>query len=360
VHISSAGTWRGGEAQIFNLMSEQRKDGLDPTLIAQEGGELFRRATGAGFKVSAVRMRGEWDLLASSRIRRAVRELRPEVVHMHDAHALALGRFALKGVDFCGKVFSRRVDYPIRWLSKYVWVDKIIAVAELVKRVLVECGVPENKIEVVHSGVDISRLGNITPLREEILAEYKWGRDSFIIGFVGALVEQKAPQDFVEVAKYVSRRLPQARFIMVGEGELRGAVERRIKAGGLEEQVKLTGFREDVYSLMKSLDVIVFTSVKEGLCSTILEAQALRVPVVATAAGGVPEILEDGKTGLLAQVGDIEALGEKVLKLLEDKELRKKLVENAFEQVRGRFTSYHTHVGTLRVYEEVLKARAAA
>jgi glycosyltransferase involved in cell wall biosynthesis len=151
------------------------------------------------------------------------------------------------------------------------------------------------------------------------------------------------------------RVVPDARFLIVGEGELRDVLERQIKDLGLDRHVFLTGFRADVIGLMKSFDVFVMSSVTEGLGSAILEAMACERPIVATRAGGIPEVVTDEDTGLLVPPQDDEALAEALIRLLQDRVLRERLGSAGRARVCRDFSVDALVRGTAEVYERRLR-----
>jgi glycosyltransferase involved in cell wall biosynthesis len=149
------------------------------------------------------------------------------------------------------------------------------------------------------------------------------------------------------------RQVPDARFVIAGEGELRPALERQIKEHRLEKHVLLAGFRPDVLSVHKAFDLFVMSSVTEGLGTSLLDAMACAKPVVATTAGGIPEVVVDGETGLLVPPRDHHALADAIVRLLNDAGLRARLGEAGLARVRERFTAERMVQDTLRVYGQL-------
>jgi glycosyltransferase involved in cell wall biosynthesis len=181
-----------------------------------------------------------------------------------------------------------------------------------------------------------------------------------IVGTIGALVAQKDHHTLIEAAARVVRDVPDVRFVVLGEGELRGALEEQIRHRHLERHVFLAGFRADVLQLMKDFDVFALSSIQEGLCTSLVDAMAARKAAVATAVGGVPEVVEDGVTGLLVPARDHEALAERIVRLLTDPELRRRMGDAGLERARQLFTVERMVEGTAAVYERVTRAGRAA
>ena len=145
---------------------------------------------------------------------------------------------------------------------------------------------------------------------------------------VACLKPQKAPLDFVKVAADVCARLPSARFVLVGDGELRNAVEKQIRDARLEDRVRIVGWRRDIPAVMRALDVFLLTSLWEGLARVLLEARASRLPVVATKAGGAAEVIVEGTHGWLCEPGDVGGLAERVCRALNGAPLRHRVDRN--------------------------------
>jgi glycosyltransferase involved in cell wall biosynthesis len=199
--------------------------------------------------------------------------------------------------------------------------------------VLVEGGVDPVRIDVVPDGIDFAKfddLGDTGYLEEEFGLRDRGP----VIGNVAALAPHKSQVDFIRAARLIREEAPEAKFLIVGEGELRGKLESLITELGLEGDVVLTGFRRDVLEILSLFDCFVLSSYLEGLCTSIMDAQALGVPVVATRTGGVPELVTDGSTGLLVPPRRPERIAEAVLRMLGDDDLRAKCVWEARDTVR--------------------------
>ena len=172
-----------------------------------------------------------------------------------------------------------------------------------------------------------------------------------VIGNIGALVPHKGQRYFVDAAAIVVREVPDARFVILGEGELREALEHQVKHLHLERHVFLPGFRADVLALLKGVDVFVMSSETEGLGTSILDAMACGKPVVGTAAGGIPEVVEHNVTGFVVPVNDPKAMAGAIVALLRDSDQRARMGAAGLARVRERFTVERMVAETLAVYE---------
>lgn len=298
---------------------------------------------------------------AAWEIRRLCSKLKITHLHTHDAHAHT---FAVLAASLFGNrahvVVHRRVDFPIgksffsNWKYNHPSVKKIICVSRSIRDLIAPAIKDEAKLATVYSGVKLAQLaGDRLVARSKLGREFGLGGEETIVANIAALAPHKDYYTFVRTAGILLGQGLKARFLLIGgDGGEEQGVRRFIGQKGLEGQLILTGFRRDVPQLLPGIDVLLFTSKTEGLGTSLLDAFGAGVPVVATAAGGVPEIVEDGMTGLLAPVGDAAALARQVSRLLEDAPLRSKIIENARVKVRG-FSKEKMAAAIVQIYQEL-------
>jgi glycosyltransferase involved in cell wall biosynthesis len=357
LHIDTARTWRGGQNQVLVTVMGLRAIGHRTALIAHPNGELRQRAK-EGLDLIPLAPRMEMDLSAAWRLSRIIKQLKPDIVHAHDPHGVAMAAMALSMSTQIAKpplIAARRVDFHLRGSAlsrwKYRQVDCFICVADAIRRMLIEDGVPPGRVVVVNEGIDLDRVeaAKPTPLHKELWLPH----DAPIVGNVAALVPHKGQRHLIEAAALVVRQVPDARFVIAGEGELRASLERQIKEHRLEKHVNLLGFRTDILSLHKAFDVFVMSSVTEGLGTSLLDAMACARPIVATRAGGIPEVIEEGLTGFLVPPRDHTAMANAIVRLLNDSTLQRRMGEAGRRMARERFSAERMVLDTLRVYQRV-------
>ena len=357
LHVDSERTWRGGERQVLLLMRRQRDAGDEPRLAAPYPAVLAERARAEGFPVHPIPMRGTWDVASALALASLVRRDKPHVVHWHAARAHALGAMAALIAPGPKRVLSRRVDFLVRRSpgSRLLYalpVDAIAAISEGVRRALVESGVPDARIRVVPSGIDLEPFDEPFDRASE-RAALGLGDDDLLAVQVAALAPHKSQTTLLHAAARLQGAAPMVRVWIAGEGPLRDTLLAERRELGLDDRVRFLGFRDDPVRLLRAADLFVLSSYLEGLGTSVLDAMAAGLPVVATRVGGVPEIVKDGATGLLVPPRDPAALAEAMARLAADPTLRARMGGLGKESVRA-FGADRTAAATRALYEDLL------
>lgn len=354
LHIDTQRTWRGGQRQVLLTVLGLRERGHRTVLVAHPDGELAARAS-EGHDLIRLAPRAEVDLHAAWKLSRILRDLRPDIVHAHDPHAVAVAALALSFMTSgkCpGLLASRRVAFHLKanafskW--KYHQVDCFVAASNAIHHMLEGDGIDPDRIVTVYEGIDVHRL-QAEPAAN-IHAELWLPTHAPIVGAVAALTQEKGHKYLIDAAAAVVREVPDARFVILGEGDLRPALERQIKELHLEKHVFLPGFRADVLSFIKSFDVFVMSSLFEGLGTSLLDAMALTKAIVASDTGGIPEVVAHGETGLLVAPRDSRELANAIATLLKDAPMRERMGKAGLARVNRIFTVDEMVEKTLRVY----------
>ena len=360
LHIDTARTWRGGQNQVLLTVLGMRALGHRAMLVAHGAGELRQRAQ-EGLELIPLAPKAEMDLNAAWRLSRLIKQVQPDILHAHDPHGVAMAALALSmsGVrtprPLPPLVASRRVDFHMkgnalsRW--KYAQVDLFICASDAVRNIVIADGVPATRAVTIHEGIDLGRV-DAAPAAD-LHAELWLPHGAPIVGNVAALVPHKGQRHLIEAAAIVIQKVPDARFVIAGEGELRPQLERQIKEHHLEKHVFLAGFRPDILSVHKGFDIFAMSSVTEGLGTSLLDAMACGKPIVATTAGGMPEVVSDGRTGLLVPPRDHRAMADALIKLLTDSAMRAEMGAAGLARVRAKFSAERMVQETLDVYRRV-------
>jgi glycosyltransferase involved in cell wall biosynthesis len=334
--VDSERAWRGGQEQVRLLIKGALAGGASVALAAPEDAVLFERAADLGVE----RMSWRGGMTGLRVLRRAMASGRFDIVHSHASRAhgaVAVARLGLTARP--PHVVSRRVSKPVgmspagRW--KYLrGADAYIAISQQVRDVLAAGGVPVSRIVVVPDGIDIEKFAG-GPARESVRNEFGVAETTRVVGSIAALTPEKAHADLLYAAQRVLAKRGDVRFLVVGEGRLRAGLEGLAARLGIADRVVFTGFRPDAADLLRAFDVFVMSSSSEGLGTSIMDAQAAGVPVVATRVGGIPEIVEDGASGLLVPPRSPELLADAILRMLVDDALRDACILGGSERSRG-------------------------
>jgi glycosyltransferase involved in cell wall biosynthesis len=349
LHIDAGREWRGGQRQVLLLAHGQRERGHEPLVVGVPDSPLLQRLRTRGVAVAAVPMRADWDLRAARRIRALVRAWRPDVVHAHDARGHALAMTALIGLPV-PLVVTRRVAFtPKSVRLKYGRrVARFIAISEAVRDTMVRAGIDRGRIDVVFSGVPVPAVATPRDFRREC----DWTSDSVLCGVVGAMTAEKG----VDLLGRVAERLTPAQRSRVRLVLLGGSSAGRCRIGGVDAY--RAGFVDEIHAAMAGLDVLWHPSSAEGLGTSVIDAMALGVPPVAFAVGGLVELVQHERSGLLVRLGDVDGFAAAAGRLIDDERTRRRLGD-AGPQRAAQFDVDSMVRGTERAYEAVLHPQAA-
>lgn len=351
-HLDDSKNLRGGERQVLYLAKELKELGYENYIVARKNSPLYRKSIEEEIPAITLPYIFEWDLISgiilAIKINKINKNRKKVIIHTHTGHTPAvavISRLFLKAK----LIVHRRVDFKIKnnFLSKlkYKNADAIIAISSVIKKII-SGFIPQEKIKLIPSSID-SKL--LTELSSKIQ------RDNVkIIGTLIALVPHKDPENLVKAARVVLEKYPDIEFLIGGEGNLRKKVENMIIEYGISDKVKLYGYVDDNINFFKSIDIFVLPSKEEGLGSVLIEAMACGLPIVATDAGGIPELIKDNYNGIIVEKQNPNKLAEGIIKLIENPELRKKISENAKEEAK-KYSSRNMVIKTLEVYEKAIK-----
>jgi len=351
--VDSERSWRGGQEQVRLLIKGIVEGGGVVTLAAPGDGALFQRVGGPG----VTRVNWNPGMAGIPVLRRAMAGGGFDVVHSHASRAHGAVAMVRTTMAFSPPhVVSRRVEMPVGrgpfggWKYRH-GAEAYIAISSRVRESLLDAGVPAGRITVVPDGID---LGEVSNRRAPALVRDEFSLDAGarVVGNIAALTEEKSQADLLRAAVSVLAARSDVRFFLVGEGACRAQLEGLARELAISDRVVFTGFRNDALDLLGMFDVFVMSSRHEGLGTSIMNAQAAGVPVVATRAGGIPEIVQDGASGLLVPPGDPKSLAAAILRMLDDESLRVRCTAVGRERARGY--DYHEMVyNTLDVYRRL-------
>lgn len=360
-HIEAGRHLYGGAAQVRYLIEGLTGRGVENLLLCPPDSELGAAAPAAA--VRRVAMRGELDVLSVPRLERALKRLKPDLVHVHSR----------RGADFYGgwaaalagipAVLTRRVDArePAALARlKYRPYRAVVALSRAIERQLEAAGVARERIVPIPSAVDTQRYRPDPAARERLCETFALPRDALVVGVVAQLIERKRHAWLFALLPTLAREWPQLRVLCFGRGPLERKLRAELRERGLARHVVLAGFRADLAALLPGLDVLAHPAAREGLGVALLEAASAGVPTVACAVGGVPDVVVDGETGLLVPHDDSAAFGRALCTLLAAPAERARLGAAARRRVERRFDSGSLVAAHVSLYTRVLGERAAA
>jgi len=360
LHVIEAPLWTGAMARTLNEVTGLGRLGHDVVLATTPGSALWERAERAGVELFGLNLRAELNPVAAVRLAALILRRRIEIVHSHRAHAHAVGLLAcaLTGRPLVvGRHtalapkdnFGSRLKYLSGKVTRYV------AISQAVADVLIEYGVPEDRVAVIFTGVDTERFGpHVDGAR--VREEFGVPPEVPLVGKISNLYGTSKGHDvFLEAARAVAAEMPDARFLIAGNGTDSGRLDEAARRLEIRDRVVLAGRRDDVPEIMAALDVLVnCPRSREGLSLVLLEGMAAGRAVVGTRVGGIPEIVRDGETGLLVPPGDPAALASTLVGLLRDPDLASMLAARGARFVREGLTVGRMVERTERLYRELV------
>jgi glycosyltransferase involved in cell wall biosynthesis len=354
LHTEASPGWGGQEIRILSEASAFAKRGFRVLIACQPGSRLGLEAQRHGLTVRPVAMPKVVDVWACWRLRRLMRRDDVDLVHTHSSIDAWLAGFAARTLRL-PVVRSRHVSIPVKQRRNFVYnalCDRIISSGEAVRKVLIEGGVDAAKIVPIPAGVDVEQF-HPTVSGEAVRREFDM--DGPVIGTVAMFRHSKGHHVLLQAMPEILRREPKAAFLWVGDGLGRPTLQQAITTMGLQTKVHLAGFREDVPACLAAMDVFVLPSVKsDGVPQVILQALAMRKPVVASAVGGVPEFIQHQRTGVLVSPNDPQTLAEAVVQVLGQPQSAAEWAQAGGQMVATQYTLEQMIDRTAAVYTAVL------
>lgn len=366
MHLINSGGFYGAERAVLELCKASL-GGAFPALLVnffdlrKPHLELHERAEKEGASTRLILCSRRLDFHALKELRHLITLENVEILHCHGFKA-----------DFYGLLAGKSLKIPlvatnhlwtgasriIRWYERLDglflrFFDHVVAVSEPIRAALTKAGVAPRRITIIHYGLSNDRSSS--PASAEMLRKkFRLALNDKVIGVIARLSPEKGHHHLLRAARIVGEKDSKARFLLVGDGPLRPVLERDVNALSLGGSVIFAGFQPDMQSIYSLLDIVVLASLREGLPLTILEALAAGLPVIATPVGDVPEVVQDGVTGLLVEPGDEVGLAEAILDLLRDPERRTEMGRQGQKLIAERFSAQRMGQQYAEVYAKVL------
>jgi glycosyltransferase involved in cell wall biosynthesis len=354
LHTEASPGWGGQEIRILSEASAFAKRGFRVLIACQPSTPLEREAQRRGIAVRLMTMRGATDVRACWRLHRLMRAEAVDLVHTHSSIDAWLAGFAAKSLHL-PVVRSRHVSIPVKRRWNFVYnslCDRIISSGEAVREVLVAAGVDAEKIVAIPAGVDTAQFHPAvsgTAVRREL------GINGPVIGTVAMFRHAKGHRVLLQAVPDVLRGEPRAVFLWVGDGIGREALQQEVAEAGIQAKVHMIGFREDIPACLAAMDVVVLPSLKsDGVPQVAIQALAMRKPVVASAVGGIPEVIQHQRTGVLVPPNDPQALADAVVQVLRDPQSALAWAQAGGQLIDTHYGVEHMIDRTAAVYTAVL------
>jgi glycosyltransferase involved in cell wall biosynthesis len=359
----------GGETQVLGLTLALIRAGHRADLFCDPAGGLWQRARAAGVTCYPLRIRNSVDAAAGLKLRRYLARNQYDVVHFHTSRAHALAPFARGRAAVA--VVTRRMDYaPNRLFAPLLFnraVDRVAAISPAVADALARSGVARDRIAIIPSGVDCDRFRPPTPIeRDRARIELGLAARDIAVGTVGMIEERKGQRYLIEAMELLRDRGaagaadaigPRVRCFIAGSGVLAESLVSEIRAQDLQESVRMLGMVGDPRSLLWALDIFAMPSLQEGLGVAALEAMACGLPIVASAAGGLVDSVQNGVTGIHVPPQDAQALANAIARLAAHAELRAAMGAAGRARALADFAIEEMARGTLALYRACLQDR---
>jgi glycosyltransferase involved in cell wall biosynthesis len=364
VEVLATGTNGGAQEHVYSLLTRLDRERYDASVVSLSPGSAVRKLQRAGFDVLVID--DPDDAIAVGALAAYLVEVRADVIHNHMFRAETVGTRAAMALAEIGHrrpyvvstVHSSRIRSQddrevLRDLTPHM--DQLIAVSQMVERKLQAEGRTTAPVTRIYNGVDLSRYEQQEACCT-LPEEYGMEPGSQLVGVVARLEPEKGHPTLLEAWPRVLRRVPDAYLLIVGEGSRREGLEAQARELRVAHRVVFTGRRDDVPAVTAALDVAVLPSYREAQGLSILEAMALSRPVVASNVGGIPEMIEDGVTGLLVPPHDAEALAGAITRLLRDHPYADTLARAGHDLVHDRFCIELMVEAIQTIYDEGARA----
>jgi glycosyltransferase involved in cell wall biosynthesis len=358
----------GAEVLLIDLVRGIKEAGYDVSVGYSTRGPLEKKLLELGVPSARLPRLGRIDPFLFFKMCQLIVREKPDIVHTHLFKSDLHGRLAARlcGVPVVVSTSHNNDVWAKRFPLGYLYgltaklTDQVIAVSSEVRDYQIQhTGISKDKIIVIENGVHVQKFSSHKDSARAIRAEFQIGDSAPLIGVIGRLQPQKDHGNFLNAAVEIRKKMPDARFLIVGDGPLREELIAQAQTLDLESAVIFCGVRQDIPAVLAALDVLVISSKWEGLPVTLLEGMAARRPIASTTVGGVPNVVVDGESALLVPPQDPSALANACLKILQDPPLAQSLADAGFARVKSQFSLDAMIAKTLNLYQELLEKHDA-
>ncbi|WP_236909126.1 glycosyltransferase family 4 protein [Clostridium sp. Cult3] len=369
LHLISGGDTGGAKTHIISLVKELNKL-IDAKVICFIRDTFYYDALEAGINIEVFEQKKRSDMSVIGRLEDEINREGYDIIHCHGARANFIAMFLKNKVkkpmlttihsdyklDFKDNFYKRIVYTAINSIALKSF-DYYIAISNTFKEMMESRGFKGDKIFTVYNGIDLESHMDYVP-KEEFLERYDIpGRGKLIVGIIARLDAVKDHETFIKAANKVIQKRKDVIFLIAGTGNDERRLKLLVEEMGIGDYIYFLGYVEDQYSFFNTIDVNVLTSISESFPYVILEGARLKKTVISTNVGGINQLIKNGYNGWLIDVGDSNALAEKIIFLMENQEDIKTMGENLYESVRQNFSSKNMAEEHHKIYKQILECR---
>ncbi|MCF7918578.1 MAG: glycosyltransferase family 4 protein [Candidatus Cloacimonetes bacterium] len=361
LHIDPEKVWQGGQRQVVYLVERLNIAGVASIIACSSKSPLEKYCRENDIPFAAFNFHYRVNPAVIYKIVKLCRKNKVRLIHCHSSYALTLGLQVKFLMPHLKLVASRRVDFHIKSkMSGFIkyknsMLDRLVCISRNIMEICKSDGIPENKLQLIHSGIELERLSIQLPPADFIKGEH-FPEHNIIIGTIAALVGHKDYPTLIKAAQIVLMKYPAALFLALGRGPERKKLEAMTTELGISERFRFLGFREEVGWFLNSFDIFILASKYEGLGTSVLDALACGRACVCTDGGGIPEMIKNNENGLLVPAQQPEKLAAAVSRLIENPAERAGFSANARQSVE-KFSVDNTVREHIILYQELLDER---
>lgn len=367
LHVISTSGLFGAERVLLELASQSRILGMNVTVAALKNSnnpntELAEAARDAGLPTLVVPCGGRFDGGVTDTLTEEVRKRGVQIIHSHNYKSNYYARHAASrtGAAWVVTNHGRRAGFK---LLVYAMLDallvrkagRVVAVSPRISDQLSALGIKRDILSVIDNGVDFNRFTSL-PAKDGAGRLLGIGDDAYVVGTVGALTEEKGHRYLLQAVHNLRKSIPGIICLLVGDGPERARLESIARELWMEDAVVFAGKRDDVPSILPRFDLFVLPSLSEGLPMALLEAQAARVPVIATGVGAISTVIQNGVTGLVVPPGDAQSLAEAVMRSHGEPDKARDRALKGYERVKEYYSAETMALEYLELYKGLIRS----
>ncbi len=367
LHLISGGDTGGAKTHIISLIKSINKF-IDAKVICFIEDTFYHEAKANKIDIEVFKQKNRADMAVIKRLADEIKNDGYDIVHCHGARANFIGMF-LKGKIKVPLITTMHSDYKLdfkdNFYKRFVFTtlnqialkkfNYYIAISDTFKEMLIHRGFEESQIFTVYNGIDtdmkLDYIGKDDFLKSKGI-DYK---GEFIIGIIARLDKVKDHETFLKAAKILVENNNNGMFLIAGDGNDKKNLISLAKDLNINDNVHFIGFVDDPFSFFNAIDINTLTSLSESFPYAVLEGALMKKPIVSTDVGGLKELVIDGETGYLIEVGDYVCLADRIKILMDDKEKMLKMGENIYEKVKNEFSSDFMAEEHVKIYNEIIE-----